>query len=180
MEYNYIWITTCEYKFQGDDKVNNISIRESKQSDFQELMDIDNLVFDNSNTPALTHWQSIEEYSKHYSPNSQFVAIIDDKVAGYIGYTNPTGLKSNSHVIEIYIAVHPDFQKMGVGSELLNYITSWGRQKGYKKVSLRVLSTNETAIPFYISNGFKAQGRLLNEFLLDGKLVDDILMYKML
>lgn len=160
--------------------MDNIFIRELKESDLQELMNIDNIVFNNSNTPALTHWQSIEDYSKHYTRGSQFVAVIDDKVAGYIGYTNPTGLKSNSHVIEIYIAVHPGSQKKGVGRELLNYITTWGKQSGYKKVSLRVLSTNETAIPFYTSNGFMEQGRLIDEFLLDGKLVDDILMYKML
>jgi ribosomal protein S18 acetylase RimI-like enzyme len=160
--------------------MNNIFIRESKESDFQELMNIDNMVFNNSNTPALTYWQSVEDYSKHYSPGNIFVALINDKVAGYIGYHSSTRLKSNCHVMEIYIAVHPDFQKKGVGGELLNYISSWGKQNGFKKISLRVLSTNKSAIPFYISNGFKEQGRLIDEFLLDGKFVDDILMYKML
>jgi hypothetical protein len=84
-------------KFLGDGAVSNIFIRETKESDFQELMNIDNMVLNNSNTPALRYWNSAEEYSKHYSPGSQFAAIIDDKVAGYIGYNNPTGLKSNSH-----------------------------------------------------------------------------------
>lgn len=160
--------------------MNNICIREAKESDLHTLMDIDNLVNNNSNTPAFTYWNSFEDYVKHYSPEKRFVAIINDKVAGYVGYDNPTGLKSNRHVMEIYIAVHPDFQKKGIGTELLKYIASWGKQNGFIKVSLRVLSTNKTAIPFYISNGFKEQGRLFDEFLLDGELVDDILMYKML
>ena len=157
-----------------------IMIRQCKEADFEELMNIDHIVFNSTNTPALICHQTVEEYAKHYSLESLFVAEIESHIAGYIGYTNPTGLESNRHVMEIYIAVHPDHQNMGVGRELLNYISSWGKQNGFHKVSLRVLSTNEAAVRFYSSNGFKEQGRLIKEFILNDKLVDDILMYKIL
>ncbi|MFC7063442.1 GNAT family N-acetyltransferase [Halobacillus seohaensis] len=160
--------------------MNNIVIRKSKESDFPELVNIDKLIINNMNTPALNYSLSVEEYSLHRPGGSQFVAVINNQVAGYIGHNNPTKLKSNSHVLEIDIGVHPEFQRKGVGSELLSYIFLWGKENGYRKVSIRVLSTNKAAIPFYISNGFNEQGRLKDEFLLNGEFVDDILMYKML
>ncbi|YCA41711.1 GNAT family N-acetyltransferase [Bacillus sp. JZ8] len=167
------------FRFKGEG-ILIIYIRPSIESDSKELMDLNNLILNNSNTPAFFYWESVENYSKQCPVGKQFVASINDKVAGYIGYKNPTGLKSNNHVLEIDIGVHPDFQRKGVGRALLNYIFSWGKKNGFTKVSIRVLSTNQPAIPFYISNGFKEQGTLKDEFLIDGKFVDDILMYKML
>jgi ribosomal protein S18 acetylase RimI-like enzyme len=144
------------------------------------MMKIDHLVFNSSTTPSTMRQMTLEEYSGRYSPDRIFIAELEGKVAGYIGYDNPTGLASNGHVMEIYIAVHPDYQKMGVGRELTNYIISWGKQNGYKKISLRVLSSNQNAIAFYHSLGFLEQGRLVNEFILDGNYVDDIMMYQLL
>ncbi|QQK77705.1 GNAT family N-acetyltransferase [Salicibibacter cibarius] len=158
----------------------SIYIRQTKESDSEELMDLNNLIWNKSNTPAFFYWESVEEYSKHCPVGKQFVAIINDKVAGYIGYKNPTGLKSNSHVLDIDIGVHPDFQRKGVGKALLNHVFSWGKKNGFVKISIRVLSTNRSAIQFYISQGFKEQEMLKDEFLIDGKFVDDILMYRML
>lgn len=157
-----------------------IMIRNLQEADFTEMMNIDQLVFDSSNTPAPIKQRTLEEYAGRYSPDHVFVAEIEGKVAGYIGYENPTGLPSNSHVMELYIAVHPDYQGKGVGRALITHLITWGKQQNYKKVSLRVLALNKAAIAFYHSNGFSEQGRLINEFLLDGTYVDDIMMYKML
>ena len=111
---------------------------------------------------------------------SQFVAILNGKVAGYIGYKNPTGLPTNTHVIELDIGVHPDFQRMGVGKKLLDYICTWAKVEGMTKIAIRVLASNPTAINFYLDNGFIEQGRLVDEFFIDGKYVDDLLFYKKL
>ncbi len=160
--------------------MNNLTIRNLKEADYPEMMKIDQLVFSSYNTPAPMKQRSLEEYTGHYSPEKVFIAELEGKVAGYIGYDNPTGLPSNSHVMEFYIAVHPDSQGRGVGKALITHLITWGKQQAYKKISLRVLSTNEDAVTFYKANGFLEQGRLVQEFLLDGTYVDDILMYKML
>lgn len=158
----------------------NMMIRKSQESDIKKLIELQNLVLDNSNTPGLKYWESVEEYANHCPPGSQIVAVIQNNVTGYLGFHPPTKLKSNSHVLEIDIGVHHDYQRMGVGRELVNYITTWAQKNEYRKLSLRVLSSNPVAITFYESNGFKVQGSLKDEFFIDGHFVDDILMYKML
>lgn len=158
----------------------SILIRQSKKADLAELVNLNEVTSNHLNTPASIERQSAEEYAEQRPPGSEFVAIINDKVAGYIGYHTPTNLTSNNHVLEIHIGVHPDFQRKGVGSELLTYIFLWAKKNGYRKISIRVLASNISAIPFYLSNGFLEQGRLKEEFLIEGKFVDDILMFKKL
>ncbi len=160
--------------------MNNLVIRALQEEDFPEMMKIDQMVFSSTNTPAPMKQRSLEEYAGRYSADTIFVAELEGKVSGYIGANNPTGLASNSHVMELYIAVHPDTQGKGVGRVLIEHLISWGSQQGFKKISLRVLSTNEGAIAFYKANGFLEQGRLVREFILNEEYVDDILMYRLL
>lgn len=158
--------------------MSNLFIRPSTMSDFRQLVELNNVIWKDYNTPQPIYWESEDDYSKHCPAGSQFVAISNDNVAGYVGYKNPTKLGSNNHVLEIDIGIHPNFQGKGIGKALLNYTSEWGKDNGIAKLSLRVLSTNEPAISFYLKNGFKEQGRLIDEFIIGGKFVDDILMYK--
>ena len=54
------------------------------------------------------------------------------------------------------------------------------RSRGGRKLSLRVLSTNPTAIGLYESEGFVVEGVLRGEFVLEGREVDDVLMARWL
>ncbi|WP_036717850.1 GNAT family N-acetyltransferase [Paenibacillus harenae] len=158
--------------------MNDLIIRPSVKSDFGQLVELNNIIWNDENTPQPIYWESEDDYSKHCPAGSQFVAIINDKVAGYVGFKRPTKLKSNNHVLEIIIGVDPSFQGKGIGKALLDHIFEWSKDNGTTKLSLRVLSTNAGAISFYLKNGFKEQGRLINEFKIGGEFVDDILMYK--
>ena len=51
-------------------------------------------------------------------------------------------------------------------------------ERGIRKLSLRVLASNAGAVAFYQSCGFIEQGRLVDEFYLNGQYVDDILMWR--
>ncbi len=157
-----------------------ILIRPSTDHELEQLMELDNLIWNASNSPNPDQWDSIEDYQKRYPAGSQHVAIIDNRVAGYIMFKPPTSMESNQHVIDIAIGVHPNFQGKGVGRHLIEYVYTWGKSHGKKKISLRVMATNFQAIAFYRAVGFKEEGRLIDEFLMDGKYVDDILMYRMI
>jgi ribosomal protein S18 acetylase RimI-like enzyme len=76
------------------------------------------------------------------------------------------------------MAVHPDYQGQNIGYELMQAVEKLARDNGKTKLSLRVLSTNEKAIRFYKRCGYQEQGRLVEEFYLNGQFVDDLLLYK--
>lgn len=157
-----------------------MEIRPSRYEDYEQLVELENLIWNDMNTPMIMEWESAEEYAQHIPPGSLFVAIQSGRVAGYISLKSPTMLESNRHVWELAIGIHPDFERMGIGSHLLAYVEEKGRLMNIRKICLRVLASNERAISFYEKNGYLYQGRLVEEFLIAGKYVDDCLMYKIL
>ncbi|WP_026561310.1 GNAT family N-acetyltransferase [Bacillus sp. J37] len=158
----------------------SIEVRLSKESDVEQLLEIDNRIWNTTTTPAIIKWNSASEYKERNPEGSQLVALANGQVAGYLGFHSPTPLNTNQHVLEIDIAVDRHFQGSGVGKSLLLSAENIFKEKGIKKLSLRVLETNSGAIRFYHKCGFRKQGKLINEFFIDGKYVNDLLMYKLL
>jgi ribosomal protein S18 acetylase RimI-like enzyme len=158
----------------------NLSIRFSEQRDMQGLADINNVVWNDTNTPGPLHWESAEEYASYNPPGSQLICVQGDELCGYVSLKQPIKTPSNAHVVELVIAVNDRFRGLGIGRRLLDAAYEWGKANGKKKLSLRVLSTNEPAIAFYTKCGFGIQGKLIGEFYMNGQYVDDILMYRMI
>lgn len=153
-----------------------LTIRLSEMKDAQQIMDLDAIVWDDHSAPEPLNWTSREDFLRHCQPGSQLVALIDEQICGYVGFRYPTMIRTNHHVYEINIAVHPQYQNEGIGTRLMETMKAWATEQGKEKLSLRVLSTNPTAIRFYERCGFVIEGRLVNEFLVNGRYIDDVLM----
>jgi len=72
------------------------------------------------------------------------VGIVDSKLvssamAGYDGHRGSV----------FYLAVHPDYQGLGYGKQLMRYIESLLLQLGCPKLNIVVRSTNESVLEFY-------------------------------
>ncbi|MDY0132669.1 MAG: GNAT family N-acetyltransferase [Desulforegulaceae bacterium] len=72
------------------------------------------------------------------------------------------------HSLRIYsIAVHPDFQKKGLGKFLLNKISKTAQEKGFKKITLEVESKNEQLVKWYQKFSFEKTEFLKNYYGTD-------------
>ena len=156
-----------------------LEISLSTPADYPGLVEIDHLVWNIETTPAPDiRWDSPEDYGKQFPAGTQIVARCNGKVCGYIFYKDVIPVPSNLHVADLAMAVHPDYHGQNIGFELMRAVEELARDNGKKKLSLRVLSTNEKAIRFYKKCGYQEQGRLVGEFYLNGRFVDDLLFYK--
>lgn len=105
------------------------------------------------------------------------VAEVDGVVAGYVSTHQDIPLPSHEHVLAINgLAVDPDMRGRGVGRGLVEAVVDLAQQRGFAKLTLRVLGPNTGARRLYERCGFVVEGVLRGEFLLDGRLVDDVLM----
>lgn len=105
------------------------------------------------------------------------VAEVDGDVAGWVKVQSPTPLLSHAHVLQIGgLAVDPAHQGAGVGRRLVEAAVQECRRRGARKVTLRVLGPNAAARAVYESCGFQVEGVLREEFLLQDRYVDDVLM----
>ncbi|WP_239255791.1 GNAT family N-acetyltransferase [Listeria ilorinensis] len=153
-----------------------MEIRKSRKEDAHSMMELEHLAWTAGTTPSEIHFDSEAEYLLKNPVGSKIVAVMDGKVVGILGYKSPIPLKTNAHVAELDIAVHPDYQRHGIGIQLMTYLKETAPTEGYQKLQLRVLSNNEKAIRFYKKNGFQIEGELKKEFLINGIYIDDIIM----
>jgi RimJ/RimL family protein N-acetyltransferase len=102
-------------------------------------------------------------------------------VAGYVVVQPATPLPGNAHVHGIAgLAVAPGARGRGVASALLAAAGRHARERGARKLSLRVLSTNEAALRLHERLGFRREATLREEPLVNGRYVDDVLMARLL
>lgn len=161
-------------------KRNMLTIRPSEIKDVRELIALDHMIWTETTSPGPLMWRSQEDYLLNAPPGSQLVALLDDKLCGYVGFGCPSRMESNRHVCEVNIAVHPSFQRSGIGSQLMEAIKVHAGDHDIRKLRLRVLSCNGSALSFYRKCGFLEEGRLREEFYLGGRYVDEIFMSCML
>ena len=153
-----------------------LTIRLSTMKDARELMMLDQLVWNERNTPSILCCSSRRQYLQSSPPGSQLLAIQQNQICGYIGFQHPHPLEISRHVYDIHIAVHPHYQRRNIGTQLMDALCMHAHTQQVRKLTLRVLSTNTEAVHFYDKYGFVENGRLQEQFYMNGQYVDDIFM----
>ncbi|MDP4143565.1 MAG: GNAT family N-acetyltransferase [Bacillota bacterium] len=110
----------------------------------QEVRDLDYLVFQRNTPRTILNLKNLKTYDK----DGCFVCIINKKVVGYIfartfgqeGFLGPAG-------------VHPEFQGIGIGKELINKSIDYLKTK-CKVIGLEVLPEKTKNIEIYHRLGF--------------------------
>ncbi len=116
-------------------------------------------------------------FDGRHAPSDHLVADLDGVVVGYVTLGHPTPLASNAHVVQIQgLAVAEVARGRGVARALLRAAADEARRRGARRLTLRVLAPNAPARALYESEGFTVEGVLPQEFLVDGRYVDDVLM----
>jgi ribosomal protein S18 acetylase RimI-like enzyme len=141
------------------------------------LAEIDRVTWSGSVTPAARWSADRGFFAAGADPHNVLLAEVDGVTAGYAQLDAPTPLASNRHVLELRgLAVLPPYQRRGVARQLIAAAIDAAAARGVRRLRLRVLATNQVARGFYASLGFAVEGILHEEFLIDGRYVDDVLM----
>ena len=152
-------------------------IREARLADEAYLLPLDRATWTAEVSPAPTP----DAASSFLTADTDLVDLLvaDDNgiVVGYVRLDQTGPLPSHAHVLTINgLAVDPARQGEGIGRLLVLAALDEARCRGARSVTLRVLAPNQTARRLYERCGFVVEGLLREEFLLDGRYVDDVLM----
>ena len=158
-----------------------IEIRPARAADEAALVAVDELTWTPATSPAPPPDGPRTFFGERLDPADALVAELDGAVVGYATLRNTIPIAPHAHVLEINgVAVHPDASGRGVGQRLVTAAVAEARERGARKVSLRVLGPNAVARRLYARCGFVEEGVLRDEFLLAGRYVDDVLMARYL
>lgn len=159
-----------------------LTTRRARPEDDARLLAIDRQTWTSDVSPApLTEPGPATFFGPDAVLDDVLVAESDGEVLGYVRLHQPMAIPSHAHVLEVNgLAVDPARQRTGAGRALVEAAVAEARARGARKLSLRVLGPNTPARRLYESCGFTVEGLLHEEFLLDGRLVDDVLMARSL
>lgn len=104
------------------------------------------------------------------------IAEIDGRIVGNLNFNG--GHRSRTwHTGEFGVSVLKEYWGMGVGRELINYMLEWAKKGGVvTKINLRVREDNLRAQRLYENLGFKREGVITRDFLVNGKYYSSIAM----
>lgn len=109
-------------------------------------------------------------------PHDVLVAVQSDAIVGYVKL-RPVSFPASRHIQEINgFAVAREHLGRGIGRLLLDAARDEAISRSAHRITLRVLSTNTRAITLYKSCGYKIEGRLKRQFLIEDAYVDDVRM----
>ena len=162
-----------------------VRVRQATEDDEAALTELDAMAWSpRSGFPSVIerhHAQDFIFFSADNPPEAFLVAESAGVILGYVRLTPPSRLPEHAHVMLIGgIAVHPSARRRGLAAALLAASEVHAVNEGARKLSLRVLGTNEPAIILYERSGFHREGVLREEFLINGVYVDDVFMAKLL
>lgn len=96
---------------------------------------------------------------------------------GYVSIGTRTPFASNQHVVRLRsVVVTRNARRQGIGRALIRRAVEEARRRGARKLTLTVLHLNSPAIELYRQEGFREEGRLREEYFLNGDWVDDVFL----
>jgi RimJ/RimL family protein N-acetyltransferase len=105
-----------------------------------------------------------------------------ETAGGLAGYVQGAGgrFRRSRRTVHVVIGVRAAASGQGVGSGLLRELESWARAHGLHRLELTVVAHNRRASGLYERMGFTVEGRRRECLLVDGTLVDELYMAKLL
>jgi ribosomal protein S18 acetylase RimI-like enzyme len=153
-----------------------ITLRSAVPPDGPRLVALDRATWSWEVAPV-PRWPEDTDFFERREPEDVLVAEEAGRAVGYVTVGRPTPLEANRHVLQIAgLSVDPACQGQGVGRTLVEAAIAEATRRGARKLSLRVLGGNARAQALYASCGFVVEGVQRDEFWLDGRFVDDVLM----
>jgi ribosomal protein S18 acetylase RimI-like enzyme len=153
------------------------TVRPATPGDEAALAALDELTWSWLSSPGPAPPSGTPFFDARTQPEDVLVADAGGTVAGYVRIGHPTSVPSNRHVVAITgIAVDPARRGAGIGRALVDAAAREAAARGARRLTLRVLAPNAPARALYERAGFVVEGVLREEFHLDGRYVDDVLM----
>jgi [ribosomal protein S18]-alanine N-acetyltransferase len=102
----------------------------------------------------------IEELPDYFGCKA--VAVIDCGKEALIGFFLARAIYDNLEILKL--GVFPEYQRQGIGTDLMAYALSEGSRRGCTRCFLEVRKSNQSAIQFYYSHNFRIAGTRLNYY----------------
>lgn len=104
------------------------------------------------------------------------LADVDGQIAGMLAFEGSNRPRLH-HTGEFGITLLKEYWGLGIGSRLVEQMLAWTKSSDIvRKINLRVHQDNHRAIKLYQKYGFKQEGVISREYLINGQYYSIVLM----
>jgi ribosomal-protein-alanine N-acetyltransferase len=135
-----------------------VKIRKLKPSDIEKIIEIEKVSF-----PVDAYSEKRLSNLCHCKSSGFAIATMHSQPVAYL-LACPKRPKMNI----VSMAVDPEYRKLGIGKNLINFAIEKSKRMHLKEVSLEVKAVNKKAIRFYKKMGFETT-EVLRKYYKDGK-----------
>lgn len=129
-------------------------------------------IVDSNYLNNMTLESQIGNYSNYYDLKNIVVAEKDNKIVGFCRFCLIQNSDIDCEIREIY--VEPNLKRTGIGSMLFDYIKSYLKSNGNKKLAVSAFTDNSNSRKFYEKMGGKISD---NKIMLIDNVPYDITTY---
>jgi RimJ/RimL family protein N-acetyltransferase len=129
----------------------------------------------------LVHDRAVIQMARSDDTARQLMSIVVELDGRIVGAARVTQYdRWRSHVGVIFVAVHDDFRRCGIGSSLMAALVDLSDNwLNLKRLELTVYADNEPAIRLYRKFGFEVEGTRRADTFRDGQYVDSFAMARL-
>ena len=91
----------------------------------------------------------LEDYDRVIRLHSVYVAESSHRLAGFVVL-----IREQAELLLDNIAIHPDFQGRGIGSELMHFAETWARNAHYPAIDLYTHECMTENLTIYLKRGY--------------------------
>lgn len=125
-----------------------IEVRMMREEDLDSVLEVEQASFTSPwSRESLRYEMSSNTFATY------LVITVDERVVGYVGTWL---ILDEGHITNV--AIHPDYRRQGLASDLLEALITLVHQKGCRRITLEVRESNMSAQKLYVSLGFEPFG----------------------
>ncbi len=94
-----------------------------------------------------------------YTAEMVILAVIEEEEREFAVGVGQYGIDPETHTAEVALVVRDDYQKQGIGTELLDYLTVLAKRRGLLGFTAEVLRENEAMMHLFERSGFRIEKR---------------------
>ncbi len=119
-------------------------------------------------------------WSEHNDPYAVLIALQRDHIVGWAALNRFSARCAHAEIADVSVYVERDYRGRGVGFTLLSELARAARRKGFRKLVLHALDSNERGKRLYSRAGFREVGVFREHGRIDGRYVDVVAMERIL
>jgi phosphinothricin acetyltransferase len=136
----------------------SIMIREFKPDDWNYVKAIYQQGLDLNIATFQTECPTFDEWDKGHLEDCRFVADYDGKIIAFAVLSPTSKREVYRGVVEVSIYLDLQYTKLGVGTQLINYLIDAAERNGYWSLYSSVIEENVASIALHKKCGFREIG----------------------